>query len=140
MNLKILRLSTVFLYLFGNTCFSQDILTNVKYQLESGVYLSTSNQTPFWLRSNQYGIVPLKSQFLTMRGSAHKEYDSTKKKAVLILRAGASPPLENVKHTVKISVLKPCQQGNTHYSTQKSGGKVRGRPHLLLRDPTKTLT
>ena len=59
-------------------CFSQAILTNVKYQLESGVYLSTSNQTPFWLRSNQYGIVPLKSQFITMRGSAHKEYDSTK--------------------------------------------------------------
>lgn len=78
MNLNILRLSTVFLYLYSNTCFSQAILTNVKYQLESGVYLSTSNQTPFWLRSNQYGIVPLKSQFITMRGSAHKEYDSTK--------------------------------------------------------------
>jgi hypothetical protein len=77
-NLNILRLSTVFLYLYGNTCFSQAILTNVKYQLESGVYLSNSNQTPFWLRSNQYGIVPLESQFITMRGSAHKEYDSTK--------------------------------------------------------------
>lgn len=58
-------------------CFSQAIFSQVKYQLESGVYISTSNQTPFWLRSNQYGIVPLESQFLTMRGAAHKEYDST---------------------------------------------------------------
>ncbi|WP_394993418.1 capsule assembly Wzi family protein [Emticicia sp.] len=59
-------------------CFSQTIFSKVQYQLESGVYISTSNQTPFWLRSNQYGIVPLESQFLTVRGAVHKEYDSTK--------------------------------------------------------------
>lgn len=60
-------------------CFSQTtLLSNTKYQLETGTYLSTSGQTPFWLRSNQYGIVPLSSPMLTFRGSAHKEYDSTK--------------------------------------------------------------
>ncbi|MER0440592.1 capsule assembly Wzi family protein [Emticicia sp. W12TSBA100-4] len=41
------------------------------------MYISTSNQPPFWLRSNQYGIVPVESPFLTVRGTAHKEYDST---------------------------------------------------------------
>ena len=60
-------------------CFSQTtLLSNTKYQLETGTYLSTSGITPFWLRSNNYGIVPLSSPMLTFRGSAHKEYDSTK--------------------------------------------------------------
>lgn len=65
--------------LCGKMCFSQTtLLSNTKYQLETGTYLSTSGITPFWLRSNQYGIVPLQAPILTFRGSAHKEYDSTK--------------------------------------------------------------
>lgn len=59
-------------------CVAQGITQNIRYELESGIYLSTSGQNPFWLRSNQYGIVPLESQFLTLRGAARKEYDSTK--------------------------------------------------------------
>ena len=61
-----------------NISFAQTLLSNTKYQLETGTYLSTSGVTPFWLRSNQYGIVPLSSPMLTFRGSAHKDYDSTK--------------------------------------------------------------
>lgn len=53
------------------------MLDNVKYQTEVGGYISTSGQTPFWQRANQYGVVPLQSPFITLRGSAHKEYDST---------------------------------------------------------------
>lgn len=67
-----------FLCLFGKICFSQTLTSNVKYQVEAGTYLSTSGVTPFWLRSNQYGVVPLSSPMLTFRGSAHKDYDSTK--------------------------------------------------------------
>ena len=78
MNFYIFRLSIFFLCLYGEMCFSQTIFSKVKYQLESGIYLSTSANTPFWLRSNHYGIVPLESQFFTLRGAAHKEYDSTK--------------------------------------------------------------
>jgi hypothetical protein len=38
-------------------CFSQTtLLSNTKYQLETGTYLSTSGITPFWLRSNQLNI------------------------------------------------------------------------------------
>lgn len=61
-----------------NICIAQGITKNIRYELESGIYLSTSGQNPFLLRSNQYGIVPLESQFLTLRGATRKEYDSTK--------------------------------------------------------------
>lgn len=61
-----------------NICIAQGITKNIRYELESGIYLSTSGQNPFLLRSNQYGIIPLESQFLTLRGAARKEYDSTK--------------------------------------------------------------
>lgn len=57
--------------------FSQNLLDNIKYQTEVGAYISTSGQIPFWQRANQYGVVPLQSPFVTLRGSAHKEYDST---------------------------------------------------------------
>lgn len=74
---KLLALSFTFVICVNNS-FSQNLLSNTKYQLEAGTYLSTSGITPFWLRSNQYGTVPLSSPILTFRGSAHKEYDSTK--------------------------------------------------------------
>ncbi len=61
-----------------NNLFSQRLLLNTKYQLESGTYLSTAGVTPFWLRSNQYGVVPIFSPILTFRGSVQKNYDSTK--------------------------------------------------------------
>ena len=61
-----------------NNSFAQNLFSNTKYQLEAGTYLSTSGVNPFWLRSNQYGIVPLQAPILAFRGSAHKEYDSTK--------------------------------------------------------------
>ncbi len=61
-----------------NLCVAQGVTNNTRYELESGIYISTSGQNPFLLRSNQYGIIPLESQFLTLRGATHKEYDSTK--------------------------------------------------------------
>ncbi len=63
---------------FERVSFSQSIFSNTKCQLETGTYLSTSGVTPFWLRSNQYGIVPLQPPILTFRSSVHKEYDSTR--------------------------------------------------------------
>lgn len=72
------RICVYFLCFCVKVCIAQAPFSNVKYKLESGVYLSTSGRIPFWLHSNQYGIVPLESQFLTLRGTATKEYDSTK--------------------------------------------------------------
>lgn len=75
---KISCFSFFWVILAINICVAQGVSKNTHYELESGIYLSTSGQNPFLLRSNQYGVIPLESQFLTLRGAAHKEYDSTK--------------------------------------------------------------
>lgn len=67
-----------FLTIYINTSYAQGFFSNVKYQGEVGTYLSTSNITPFWLRSNQYGIIPTSPPLLSLNWAAHKEYDSTK--------------------------------------------------------------
>jgi Capsule assembly protein Wzi len=46
----------------------------IKYSLEAGAYSSAYGNTPFWLRANQYGIVPLESNFVTLRGDIHSDY------------------------------------------------------------------
>lgn len=72
------RATLLFSCLYIKTCFSQSLFSDIKYQLEAGTYFSSSKATPFWQRTNQYGIVPLQSPILTFRGAAHKEYDSTR--------------------------------------------------------------
>lgn len=71
-----IKLSLLFCFVLP-TCLAQVFTKNIKYQLETGGYFSTSRQTPFWLRSNQYGTVPLESQIITFSGMVHKDYDST---------------------------------------------------------------
>ena len=95
-----------FLCLCGKICFSQTtLLSNTKYQLETGTYLSTSGITPFWLRSNQYGIVPLQAPILTFRGSAHKEYDSTKNENQKLKKFGYGYGFWGVANVGKQSAL-----------------------------------
>lgn len=78
MNINLrLVLCTIIFCCCQSLSFSQNLLDNVKYETEVGAYISTSGQTPFWQRANQYGIVPLQSPFISLRGSAHKDYDST---------------------------------------------------------------
>ena len=43
---------------------------------EVGQYVSSGTQTPFWLRTNQHGIVPLSSPNSTFRAGASLDYDS----------------------------------------------------------------
>ncbi|MFT6202507.1 MAG: hypothetical protein ACI9V1_000431 [Spirosomataceae bacterium] len=45
-------------------------------EVEVGTFLSTSGQNPFWLRSNQYGIMPLESQGITVRARIGTEQSS----------------------------------------------------------------
>jgi hypothetical protein len=56
--------------------YAQNILSDIKYQLGGGAYLS--DRTPFWMRANQYGLVPLEGPFVTLQAGASKEYDSTR--------------------------------------------------------------
>jgi len=44
-----------------------------QYQIEAGA-LGSSDQTPFWLRANQYGVVPLKSPAFRLNASLHSDY------------------------------------------------------------------
>jgi hypothetical protein len=44
---------------------------------EAAAYLSSSKETSFWQRANQYGSIPLESNFIQLKLHLHKEYDST---------------------------------------------------------------
>ena len=50
-----------------------------RYRVEAGG-MASSDQTPFWLRANQYGTVPLKTPLLRLNAGAYSDYrtaDST---------------------------------------------------------------
>lgn len=68
----------IIFYLILPVCFSQEFINNIHYQTELSSTLSSSGKTPFWLRANQYGTVPLESQLLSFNIFARKEYDSTR--------------------------------------------------------------
>lgn len=57
-----------------NSVYSQDTLRKVNYQVEAGTYISTTNNMPFWLRSNQYGEIPYESNVFSLKGQLEKEY------------------------------------------------------------------
>lgn len=68
----------IFLFLLTSSCaLGQNFFKKIKYQAESGIFLSTSGKTPFLVRANQYGTVPVESSIFTIRGGAFKDYDST---------------------------------------------------------------
>ncbi len=50
-----------------------------QYSVEAGSFASMSGQTPFWLRANQYGIVPNQSPAFTFRAALYRPYDSTRR-------------------------------------------------------------
>ena len=47
-----------------------------QYSIETGTLFS-SGQTPFWLRANQYGIVPLKNPTLRLNAGLYSDYKAT---------------------------------------------------------------
>ena len=53
---------------------SNEIKREIKYTAEAGTIISTNGETPFWLRANQYGIVPNQSPIFTLRGSVSSDY------------------------------------------------------------------
>ncbi|GAB3552716.1 capsule assembly Wzi family protein [Spirosoma fluminis] len=62
---------------------SVDLTRVVRYSVELGGLAASDQQTPFWLRTNQYGTVPLQGSFGTLRMSVQRDYkpraDSTTK-------------------------------------------------------------
>lgn len=56
-----------------STCSAQSVKL-LRYQSEIGGYIAISGETPFWLRANQYGIVPRQVAFLTIRQAIGMDY------------------------------------------------------------------
>jgi hypothetical protein len=67
------------LYVVPTYLQAQSLRSPSEYSIEAGAFGSSSGQTPFWLRSNQYGIVPNQSPALTLRAALYSEYDSLKR-------------------------------------------------------------
>jgi hypothetical protein len=60
---------------------------NFSYDLGSSAGYITSDHVPFWLRSNQFGSIPLDNASLSLIGAVRKGYDTTK---IRILDWGAA--------------------------------------------------
>ncbi|GAB3693359.1 capsule assembly Wzi family protein [Spirosoma flavus] len=54
---------------------AQTTSKKIKYEVEAGTYLSSTSTNPFWIRSNQFGEIPLESQGFTLRAQVKKEYE-----------------------------------------------------------------
>ncbi|WP_020598269.1 capsule assembly Wzi family protein [Spirosoma panaciterrae] len=77
----------LFLWLLGTSiCYGQTIKP-LRYRTEVGSYFSTSGQTPFWLRANQYGIVPSEHAIMTIRQGLRVDYHDSPKSKLDSLRA-----------------------------------------------------
>lgn len=54
----------------------------VRFGLEGQAGFTSNDQVPFWIRSNQYGSVPLSGPSASLIGSARVDYDTSKTKFV----------------------------------------------------------
>ncbi len=70
---------TSILLVIASCCLqAQPIRKPTQYTAEVGTYLSSSTETPFWLRANQYGIVPNRSSVATFRAGLYSAYDTSR--------------------------------------------------------------
>jgi hypothetical protein len=67
-------------------CFGQTSKP-LRFRSEVGSYFSTSGETPFWLRSNQYGIVPHENALMTLRHAMRVDYHDAPKSKLDSLKA-----------------------------------------------------
>ena len=67
---------TIFFMFTISYLFAQNnkIKRDISYTAEAGTIISSNGETPFWLRANQYGIVPNQSPIFTLRGSVSSDY------------------------------------------------------------------
>ncbi|WP_461093246.1 capsule assembly Wzi family protein [Spirosoma gilvum] len=74
-------------WLLGVSLCCGQTIKPLHFRSEVGSYFSTSGQTPFWLRANQYGIVPSEHAIMTFRQSLRVDYHDTPKSRLDSLRA-----------------------------------------------------
>jgi hypothetical protein len=71
-----------FLFFFTSVlgCLRAQVIRSPSFfSTEIGTYVSSSTETPFWLRANQYGIVPSRTPVFTFRAGVYSGYDTTRK-------------------------------------------------------------
>lgn len=75
---------------WGQSADSLSRVGRVRGVVEIGGMASTTAQTPFWLRTNQYGIVPLGGSAGTLRISAFRDYRPSASTVDSVARKGHS--------------------------------------------------
>lgn len=87
---------------------AQIFLVPTKKTIGSSFTLSTNTFNPFWARSNQFGIVPLESQYFTAFAAIEKQYDSTFRENKRLRAFDLGYGIETVINTGKVNqVLLP---------------------------------
>jgi hypothetical protein len=69
------------LILFSNETIKSQV-KNLNYNIEALGGYTSPGHLPFWLRSNQYGSIPLDNASLSLIGSIHKDYDDNKNRII----------------------------------------------------------
>lgn len=69
-----------FLLMFSSQAYAQKL--DVKYELEAQAIGTTNDVVPFWIRSNQFGSIPLAGPSASFIGKAYKEYKTPGTKLV----------------------------------------------------------
>lgn len=69
---------TIFLVLLPRLIIGQQgVFSPTDVVTQTGFYLSTSRQTPYLNRTNQYGLAPVEAQTWFLNAAVHRKYDST---------------------------------------------------------------
>lgn len=77
-----LKIRLVLLFSIFSVVNSYAQINNIFYDLNSSASFITPGHVPFWLRSNQFGSVPLDNASLSLLGAIHKGYDTEKKRII----------------------------------------------------------
>ncbi|RRB06759.1 capsule assembly Wzi family protein [Larkinella rosea] len=72
-----MRIFLLFLCPIIGICQNRIEIKSVQLFAEIGGFYGTAKQTPFWLRSNQYGIVPTTLPLATFRTGLHRDFRFT---------------------------------------------------------------
>jgi len=89
-------LITLYFFLVSTHVYAQRIL---KVSGEVGSFIPASGRTPFWLKSNQYGIIPYSMPAATGRLNASLDYDSLRIFTRRFTYGGAISAVTNIGST-----------------------------------------
>ncbi len=72
------KIKIILVLLIGFSLSNNAQISNLSFDLASLIGYTSPDQVPFWLRSNQYGSIPIDNGSISLIGSIHREYDVNK--------------------------------------------------------------